>query len=58
MLGVGLPLQPYFIRVLGQMHLALGQLNPNRWRVLSGLFVLWDRCGLGEPIVEEIKNLY
>ena len=57
-LGARLPLQPYFARILGGMHLAPGQLHPNRWRVLSALFVLWERCQLGEPFLVEIKNLY
>lgn len=57
-LGVRLPLQSYFVRVLGRMHLAPGLLNPNGWRILSDMFVLWKRCELGEPTVNEIKNLY
>lgn len=39
-LGAKLPLQPYFAKILGGMHLALGQLHPNGWRVLLVLFVL------------------
>ena len=57
-LGVRLPLQSYFAKVLSGLHLAPGQLHPNGWRVLSGMFVLWARCGLGKPTTEEIKNLY
>ena len=52
------PLQPYFARVLNGLNLALGQLNPNEWRVLSGLFILWDRCCQSEPTVDEIKHMY
>lgn len=40
-LGVRLPLQSYFARILGKLHLFPGQLNPNGWRVLSGLYVLY-----------------
>lgn len=57
-LGVKLPFQPYFVKVLGKMHLAPGQLNLNGWRVLSGLLVLWKRRELGQPTTDEIKNLY
>ena len=57
-LGARLPLQPYFARILGGMHLAPGQLHPKGWRVLSALFVLWERCGLGEPSLVEVKHLY
>ena len=42
--GMRLPLQPYFVQMLSGLNLAPGQLNPNGWRVLSGLFILWDIC--------------
>ncbi|XP_024039431.1 uncharacterized protein LOC112098057 [Citrus clementina] len=42
--GLRCPSQPYFTRILNGLNLAPGQLNPNGWRVLSGLFILWDRC--------------
>ena len=57
-LGVRLPLQPYFAKILDGMHLAPSQLHPNGWRVFSALFVLWERCGLGEPFLVEVKHLY
>ena len=38
--GMRPPLQSYFVQMLGRLHLAPGQLNPNGWRVLSGLFIL------------------
>ncbi|KAK9200489.1 hypothetical protein WN944_015687 [Citrus x changshan-huyou] len=44
--------------ILGGMHLALGQLHPNGWRVLSALYVLWERYGLEEPSLAEVKHLY
>ncbi|XP_024042891.1 uncharacterized protein LOC112099689 [Citrus clementina] len=30
--GLRCPLQPYFARILNELNLALGQLNPNGWR--------------------------
>ncbi|XP_052295861.1 uncharacterized protein LOC127901872 [Citrus sinensis] len=57
-LGARLPLQPYFAKILGGMHLAPGQLHPNGWRVLSAIFVLWERCGSEEPSLVEVKHLY
>ena len=57
-LGVRLPLQPYFARILGGIHLAPGQLHPNGRRVLSTLYVLWEKCGLEEPSLAEVKHLY
>ena len=40
------------------MHLAPGQLHPNGWRVLSAMFVLWERCGSEELSLVEVKHLY
>ncbi|XP_024039348.1 uncharacterized protein LOC107176876 [Citrus sinensis] len=57
-LGARLPLQRYFAKILGGMHLAPGQLHPNGWRVLSAIFVLWERCGSEEPSLVEVKHLY
>ncbi|XP_024036842.1 uncharacterized protein LOC127898755 [Citrus sinensis] len=57
-LGARLPLQRYFAKILGGMHLAPGQLHPNGWRVLSAMFVLWERCRSEEPSLVEVKHLY
>ena len=57
-IGMMCPLQPYFARILSGLNPALGQLNPNGWRVLFGLFILWDRCYQSEPTVDEVKHLY
>ncbi|XP_024043107.1 uncharacterized protein LOC112099840 [Citrus clementina] len=57
-LGLRYPLQPYFVRMLNGLNLAPGQLNPNGWRILSGLFILWDKCCQSEPTVDEVKHLY
>ncbi|XP_024039253.1 uncharacterized protein LOC112097893 [Citrus clementina] len=57
-LGARLPLQRYFAKILGGMHLAPGQLHPNGWRVLSAMFVLWERCGSEESSLVEVKHLY
>ena len=56
--GMRLPLQPYFVQKLSGLNLALGQLKPNGWRVLSGLFILWDRCYQSEPTVDKVKHMY
>ncbi|KAH9803142.1 Receptor-like serine/threonine-protein kinase SD1-8 [Citrus sinensis] len=57
-LGARLSLQRYFAKILGGMHLAPGQLHPNGWRVLSAMYVLWERCGSEEPSLVEVKHLY
>ncbi|KAH9684650.1 hypothetical protein KPL70_013634 [Citrus sinensis] len=56
--GLRCPLQPYFAQILKGLNLAPGQLNPSGWRVLSGLFILWDRCCQSEPTIDEVKHLY
>ena len=57
-LGARLPLQRYFAKILGGMHLAPGQLHLNGWRVLSAIYVLWERCGSEKPSLVEVKHLY
>ncbi|XP_015382140.2 uncharacterized protein LOC107175245 [Citrus sinensis] len=57
-LGARQPLQRYFAKILGGMHLAPGQLHPNGWRILSAMFVLWERCGSEELSLVEVKHLY
>ncbi|XP_024042066.1 uncharacterized protein LOC112099182 [Citrus clementina] len=57
-LGAQLPLQRYFAKILGGMHLAPGQLHPNGWRVLSAMYVLWKMCGSEKPSLVEVKHLY
>ena len=54
-LGMRCPLQPYFGRILSGLNLAPGQLNPNGWRVLSRLFILWDIYCQSKPTVDEVK---
>ena len=44
--------------MLSGLHLAPGQLYLNGWRVLSGMFILWDKCCQSEPTVDEVKHLY
>ena len=56
--GMKCPIQPYFAQILSGLNLAPGQLNPNGWRVLFGVFILWDRCCHCEPTVDEVKHLY
>ncbi|XP_024047977.1 uncharacterized protein LOC112101550 [Citrus clementina] len=57
-LGARLPLQRYFAKILGGMHLTPGQQHPNGWRVLSAMYVLWERCRSEEPSLVEVKYLY
>lgn len=44
--------------MLSGLHLAPDQFNPNGWRILFGLFILWSRCCQSEPTVDEVKRLY
>ena len=56
--GLRLPIQPYFRKVLHAMGLAPIQLNPNVYRYLAALFVLFSKLHLGEPTVAELVSIY
>ena len=57
-LGARLPLQPYLAKIFSGMHLPPVKLHPNGWKVLSAMYVLWERCGLEEPFLIKVKHLY
>lgn len=48
-LGIGLPVHPFFISILGSYGLAPGQLTPFAWCNLLGSYFLWSDLGFGEP---------
>ena len=47
-LGLKLPFQPFFRKVLHAMCLALIQVNPNVYQYLVALFVLYSKSRLVE----------
>ncbi|XP_052294419.1 uncharacterized protein LOC127901343 [Citrus sinensis] len=57
-LGFRLPIQPYFARMLVRVGLSPGQLDPNGWRVLGGMYVVWAEQNKTEPCFKEFTHLY
>ena len=57
-LGFRLPIQPYFARMLMRVGLSPGQLDPNGWRVLGGMYVVWAKQNRTEPCFKEFTHLY
>lgn len=48
-LGIGLPVHPFFVTILKSYGLAPGQLTPFVWCNLLGAYFLWSDLGFGEP---------
>ncbi|KAH6777414.1 hypothetical protein C2S51_008726 [Perilla frutescens var. frutescens] len=57
-IGVGLPLHPYFLSIIGRYGLAPGQIAPNGWSQMAGMYLLWQRLGFGEPSFEDWHAAY
>ena len=56
--GLRLLFHPYFRKVLHAMGLAPIQVNPNVYRYLTALFVLFSKLHIGEPTVAELASIY
>lgn len=56
--GLRLPMQPFFRKVFHAMGLAPVQVNPNVFRFLAALFVLFSKLRLGEPSVAELTSIF
>ncbi|KAB2605850.1 hypothetical protein D8674_005567 [Pyrus ussuriensis x Pyrus communis] len=57
-LGVNLPLHPWLQRMLSFIGYALGQLNPGFWDTLIRFYIIWMKCGLGEPFFHQWRYCY
>lgn len=57
-LGIGLPVHPFFILILGSYGIAPGQLTPFAWCHLLGTYFLWSDLGFNEPSVDIWHYLY
>lgn len=38
--------------------MAVGQVTPNIWKQLLGVYVIWDLFGLGWPTYDEVMSFY
>lgn len=56
--GVGVPIHPFFISILGSYGIAPTQINPVAWCHMMGVFLLWDDLGFGEPSLNVWHYLY
>ena len=57
-LGFRLPIQPYFARMLVRVGFSPSQLDPNGWKVLGGMYVVWAKQNRIEPCFKEFTHLY
>ena len=57
-LGFRLPIQPYFARLLVRLGLSHGQLDPNRWRILGYIYIVWAEQNKVELWFKEFTHLH
>lgn len=53
-----LPLSPYFVKILNYFKIALIQVAPNGWSILSSLRILYHKLGFKGPSAWEISYMY
>ncbi|KAB2605832.1 hypothetical protein D8674_005549 [Pyrus ussuriensis x Pyrus communis] len=53
-----LPSEPPKGHMLSFIGYALGQLNPGFWDTLIGFYIIWMKCGLGEPFLHQLRYCY
>ena len=56
--GLTLPLHPWVQQILSALNVAVGQVTPNMWKQLLGMYVVWDLSGLGWPTYDEVMYSY
>ena len=44
--------------MLSGLDLAIGQVTPNMWKQLLGMFVVWELSGNGWPTIDEVLLFY
>lgn len=58
LIGLRLPLQPFYMRMFSYLGVAPGQLSLPGWRTLTGLHVLWLEVLKHDISVRELRGLY
>ncbi|CAN6713087.1 unnamed protein product [Malus baccata var. baccata] len=43
---------------IGSSSMLVGQLNPGFWNTLIGFYIIWMKCGLGEPSFHQWRYCY
>ena len=56
--GLSHPLHPWVQSILSALNVAIGQVTPNMWKQLLGLFIIWDLAGNGWPTYDEVLSCY
>lgn len=56
--GLSLPLHPWVQSTLLVLNVAIGQVTPNIWKQLLGLYVIWELLGNGWPTYDDVLSLY
>lgn len=56
--GLSLPLHPWVQSILSALNIAIGQVTPNMWKQMLGMYVIWELSGNGWPTYDEVLSLY
>ena len=57
--GLRFPVHPFIMELLDHLHIALGQLMPNSWRIVISCMVIWTTIADGDMItLNEFTYLY
>lgn len=57
-LGMTAPLPQYYVDLCESFKVALIQLSPNSYMLAVGLYILFDRVGLGAPSMREVSYFF
>lgn len=56
--GMILPLHPWVQRILSGLDLVVGQITPNMWKQLLGMYMVWEMSGNGWHTFDEVLSFY
>ncbi|KAL1831404.1 hypothetical protein ACET3Z_001055 [Daucus carota] len=57
-LGVTAPLPQYYVNLCDWFKVAPIQLSPNSYMLAAGLYILFDKVGLGAPSMRELSHFF